>query len=135
MTYEQTHPWITFRLDLRQADWGLWLDLGEAASKCEHLAGAPLQPEVAQRLHEIFLAKGAAGTTAIEGNTLSEAQVLQHIRGELHLPPSQAYLQQEVENIVPAMASLRPLWGQRPRRCSAPSCCADTTGRCWKAWS
>jgi hypothetical protein len=42
MTYEQTHPWITFRLDLRQADWGLWLDLGEAASKCEHLAGAPL---------------------------------------------------------------------------------------------
>jgi len=102
MTYEQTHPWITFRLDLRQADWGLWLDLGEAASKCEHLAGAPLQPEVAQRLHEIFLAKGAAGTTAIEGNTLSEAQVLQHIRGELHLPPSQAYLQQEVENIVRA---------------------------------
>lgn len=102
MTYEQTHPWITFRLDLRQADWGLWLDLGEAASKCEHLAGAPLQPEVARRLHEIFLAKGAAGTTAIEGNTLSEAQVLQHIRGELHLPPSQAYLQQEVENIVRA---------------------------------
>lgn len=102
MTYEQTHPWISFRLDLRQADWGLWLDLGEASSKCEHLAGAPLQPEVAKLLHEIFLAKGAAGTTAIEGNTLSEAQVLQHIRGELELPASQAYLRQEVDNIVRA---------------------------------
>lgn len=99
-TYEQTHPWLTFQLDLQKADWLLWLDLGEAASKCEHLAGAPLQPEVAKRLHEIFLAKGVAGTTAIEGNTLSEAQVLQHIRGELVLPPSQAYLRQEVDNIV-----------------------------------
>jgi Fic family protein len=102
MKFKMTHPWIGFRLDLRQAPWGLWLELGEAASKCEHLAGVPLQPEVARRLHEIFLAKGAAATTAIEGNTLSEEQVLQHLRGQLKLPPSQEYLQREVENIVRA---------------------------------
>jgi len=101
-TFERTHPWITFRLDLRQADWNLWLELGEAASKCEHLAGVPLQPAVAKRLHEIFLAKGAAATTAIEGNTLSEAQVLEHIRGTLKLPLSQDYLKQEVDNIIRA---------------------------------
>ena len=87
-TFEQTHPWLSFRLDLRQADWNLWMELGEAASKGEHLAGVPLQPAVAKRLHEIFLAKGAAATTAIEGNTVSEAQVLEHIRGTLKLPPS-----------------------------------------------
>ncbi len=101
-TYEKTHPWITFRADLRDADAPLWLDLGEIASKCEHLAGAGLRPEVAKELHEIFLAKGAAATTAIEGNTLSEAQVLQLVRGELKLPPSQAYLRQEVDNIIRA---------------------------------
>lgn len=39
-------------------------------------------------------------TTAIEGNTLSEEQVRQQIEGKLKLPPSQQYLQQEIENII-----------------------------------
>jgi len=101
-TFEKTHPWITFRADLSRSEPALWLNFGEAASKCEHLAGVPLRPATADRLHQIYLAKGAAATTAIEGNTLSEAQVLQHIQGTLHLPPSMHYLQQEVDNIVRA---------------------------------
>jgi Fic family protein len=100
MTYEKTHPWIKFQLDLRQAQPHLWLQLGEASSKFEHLAGAPLQPGVAKSLHEIFLAKGVGATTAIEGNTLTETQVLEHVKGTLKLPPSQAYLQREVDNIL-----------------------------------
>lgn len=51
--------------------------LGEAASKCEHIAGVPLRPSVAQELHRLYLAKGALATTAIEGNTLTENEVLQ----------------------------------------------------------
>ena len=102
MKYQETHPWLTFQVDLGRTDARLWLNLGEAASKIEHLAGVPLRPSVAQRLHEIYLAKGAAATTAIEGNTLTEEQVLQHVRGELHLPESQEYLQQEVDNILQA---------------------------------
>lgn len=102
MKYQETHPWITFRVDLSRTDPRLWLDLGEAASKIEHLAGVPLRPSVADRLHEVYLAKGAAATTAIEGNTLTEEQVLQHIRGNLSLPESQEYLQQEVDNILQA---------------------------------
>lgn len=101
-TYETTHPWIKFRADLSKAQPALWLNLGEAASKSEHLAGVPLRPATAKRLHEIYLAKGAAATTAIEGNTLTEAQVLQHVQGKLQLPPSMHYLQQEVDNIVRA---------------------------------
>ena len=62
----------------------------------------PLRPKVAEALHQLYLAKGVLATTAIEGNTLSEEQVLKHLQGELHLPPSQQYLEQEIANIVKA---------------------------------
>lgn len=102
MTSTNTHPWISFRLDMTRAKPTLWMLLGEAASKCEHIAGVPLQPETAERLHSLYLAKGAAATTAIEGNTLTEEQVLKRIEGKLELPPSKEYLGQEVDNIVAA---------------------------------
>lgn len=101
-TFENTHPWISFNLDLRKASPKLWMLLGEAASKCEHIAGVPLRPSTAERLHLLYLAKGAAATTAIEGNTLTEEEVLQHLEGKLTLSPSKEYLTQEVDNIVAA---------------------------------
>jgi Fic family protein len=101
-TYEQTHPWLTFRVDLRGADPDLWLALGEAASKCEHIAQVPLRPVTAKLLHQMYLAKGAAATTAIEGNTLSEAEVRAAVEGTLVVPPSKQYLKQEVENVIEA---------------------------------
>jgi Fic family protein len=101
-TYEQTHPWISFRIDLRQAKPALWMSLGEAASKSEHIAGVPLRPGTAEHLHLLYLAKGVAATTAIEGNSLTEREVLQHLQGKLKLPPSKEYLGQEVSNIVAA---------------------------------
>lgn len=99
-TYERTHPWITFELDLERAPPRLWLALGEARSKCEHLAGVPLKPSMAKHLHEIYLAKGVHATTAIEGNTLNERQILDRISGKEVVPESQKYLEQEVDNIV-----------------------------------
>ena len=51
-------------------------------------------------MHQVFLAKGASATTAIEGNTLSEEDALELIRGELELPPSKEYLGKEIRNIV-----------------------------------
>lgn len=101
-TYERTHPWIQFHLDLRGVDAELWMLLGEARSKCEHLAGVPLRPETARELNQVYLAKGALATTAIEGNTLSEQQVRLQLEGKLELPPSQEYLAREVQNIVDA---------------------------------
>jgi Fic family protein len=53
-------------------------------------------------LHQLYLAKGAAATTAIEGNTLSETEVLEAVEGKLIVPPSKQYLKQEVENIIEA---------------------------------
>lgn len=101
-TYEKTHPWLSFCVSLKDAPPVFWIMLGECHSKCEHLGNAPLRPSVARELHQVFLAKGVQATTAIEGNTLSEEQVLQHLKGELTLPPSQEYLQQEIDNILQA---------------------------------
>lgn len=99
-TYEETHPWISFRLDTTRANYQFWLLLGEAKARCDDLIGVPLQPSEAQRLFLLFLAKGAQATTAIEGNTLSEEEVLQRIEGHRDLPPSKEYLGQEIDNIV-----------------------------------
>ena len=74
--------------------------LGECQSKSEHIANAPLDPEIAEQVHIVYLVKGIRGTAAIEGNTLSEAEIRQQIEGHLTLPPSREYLAQEVENII-----------------------------------
>lgn len=105
--YESSHPWLAFHLDLREAPTELWTLLGEARSKMDHIAGVPLLPDVARDLHQLFLAKGALATTAIEGNTLTEQQVIDHLRGTLELPESQRYLAQEVDNIVAACNAIR----------------------------
>src|SRR5574337_132586 len=101
-TFEKTHPWLTFSVDFSRAASGLWIILGECQSKCEHIAGVPLRPDTAKRLYQLYLAKGVLATTAIEGNTLSEEEVLRHLQGTLKLPPSREYLAQEIDNIVSA---------------------------------
>lgn len=101
-TYETTHPWITFNLDLRRAPYRLWILLGEVQSKCDHIAGVPLQPVTYNELQLVYLAKGAHATTAIEGNTLTEEDALQIIDGTLELPESQKYLEKEITNIIAA---------------------------------
>jgi len=104
--YEASHRWLRFSLDLRPAAPRLWMLLGEAASKCEHIAAVPLEPATAERLHRLYLAKGALATTAIEGNTLTEQEVLAHLEGRLQLPKSKEYLAQEIDNIVRACNEL-----------------------------
>lgn len=101
-TYQETHPWLKFQLDLRRLDYTLWIQLGEVQAKCEQVAGVPLLPDVEEYLHQVFLAKGALATTAIEGNTLSEQDALDLVRGELELPPSKEFLGKEIRNIVNA---------------------------------
>ena len=100
------NPWITFTLNLERATYNLWMLLGEAQSKCEHLAGTPLLPRVARKFQEVFLAKGALATTAIEGNTLTEEEALKRVQGQLELPISKEYLGQEIDNIVSACSNV-----------------------------
>lgn len=102
MKYKETHPWLRFSLDMEAARPEIWMLLGEACSKCQHIAGVPLKPEFAEDLHILYLAKGALATTAIEGNTLTEDEALAHIEGKLSLPPSREYLTKELDNIIDA---------------------------------
>ena len=102
MAYEASHPWITFRLRLDKASSDFWILAGEAKSKCEQIASAPLPPVLQERLHLVYLVKGALATVAIEGNTLSEKQVHQRLEGNLPLPPSQEYLGTEIDNVMSA---------------------------------
>lgn len=78
----------------------MWIMLGECQSKCLHIAGTPLLPETAKKFHTLYVAKGILATTAIEGNTMTEEEVLQLLEGKLRLPPSREYQQQEIANIV-----------------------------------
>jgi len=109
-SYEVSHPWLTFSASrLERATPRLWMLLGECQSKCEHIAGIPLRPDVADKLHHVYLAKGALATTAIEGNTLTEEEALKAVTGKLKVPPSREYLAQEIENILEAY---REIWAQ-----------------------
>ena len=100
--YERTHPWLTFAFDLGRLQHTDWLALGEAAAMIDRIAGAPLDPDVAEEVHRLYLARGALATTAIEGNTLSEAEARGVIDETATLPTSRAYLGQEIRNIVEA---------------------------------
>jgi Fic family protein len=105
--YQETHPWINFRVDLRPAPAELWMLLGEARSKIAHIAGSLLNPEVAREMHIVYLTKGVLATTAIEGNTLSEEEARRRIEGDLDLPPSREYLGREIDNIIAAFNSIK----------------------------
>jgi Fic family protein len=101
-----SHPWLTFELDLKKLSPTAWMLLGEARSKCDHLKGVPLRPETSKLLHEVFLAKGVHATTAIEGNTLSEQEVLKILRKQDQTPKTQQYLKNEITNILDASNSI-----------------------------
>ena len=105
-SYERTHPWLTFSIDLQRLKHTDWLALGEAASMSEHIAGVPLEPQAALDMNRLYLAKGALATTAIEGNTLSEDEARKLIDGALTLPSSRQYLGREIENIIGACNGL-----------------------------
>jgi Fic family protein len=104
--YEETHPWLKFQIDITGRGQMLWMLMGEAKSKCEHIAKAILEPDTSEQLHKIYLAKGALATTAIEGNTLSEEEVMKQVEKTLEVPPSKQYLAQETQNIIDACNSI-----------------------------
>jgi Fic family protein len=116
-SYEESHPWIAF--DARGVNKfhpRLWMQLGEARSKCEHLAGTPLRPNVAQEFYKVTLVKGAQATTAIEGNTLSFEQVAGIYDGSFEAPPSRRYQELEVRNVIDALQDI----GQQVQRGEYP---------------
>lgn len=104
--HQSSHPWLTFELDMNRASPRLWIALGEAQSKCHHIAGVPLQPGLAAKMHQVYLARGLLATTAIEGNTLTVQEVEAFLNNKLKLPPSREYLKQEISNILEGFSTI-----------------------------
>ena len=108
--YISTHPWIDFdasvanRLSARS-----WMHIGEAYARCAELSGTPLAPAVAEALHQHALVRGAQATVAIEGNTLTVEQVRSIHAGEFTAPPSRAYQEREVRNVLEAFGRIDDL--------------------------
>jgi Fic family protein len=107
MTRPEQHPFISFEFDTNRLTPDMWLDLGEAMSKCQHLAGVPLKPARAEEMGAVYLARGVQATTAIEGNTLSEDEVKQIVaKGTAHVGKSRQYQEREVQNVLGAISEM-----------------------------
>jgi len=105
--YLESHPWITFEAtDVNDLNPKTWMLLGEARAMCQALAGVTLPPERAAQLYQVSLVRGAQATTAIEGNTLTQAQVSGILDGTYRAPPSRSYQEREVVNVLEALQSL-----------------------------
>lgn len=94
-------------MDWQKLSSGFWLRLGEAQANCSRISEVPLQPDVAKQLLAVVTSKGAMATAAIEGNTLSEEEVLEAMEGKLVLPPSRDYLKLEIENVLRAFNTVK----------------------------
>lgn len=107
MTRPEQYPFIRFKFSTNLLTPSMWLDLGEAMSKCQHLAGVPLKPGRATEMSSVYLARGVQATTAIEGNTLSEAEVKQIVAvGTAHVGKSREYQEREVQNVLAAIRDI-----------------------------
>jgi Fic family protein len=75
--------------------------LGQCYAYIDSMLNIPIRPDCHQQLLTVSLNKGALATTAIEGNTLTEEELAQIIKGK-DIAPSKRYQQQEVQNIIDA---------------------------------
>ncbi len=100
MKYESSHPWLQFRYEYRLITPYIWTIIGECTSKIDHIVHTPLNAELRALMHDVCLIKGAQATTAIEGNTLTEAQIRSIMEHKSTVPPSFKYQEQEVDNIL-----------------------------------
>jgi Fic family protein len=105
--YEDSHSWVTFNFDTKRLGVQTWAQLGECFSKCQHLVGTPLKPSLADELAKIYLRRGALASAAIEGNSLSEAEVEEILDQKKKLPESQQYLEAEIQNIIHALNDVK----------------------------
>ena len=79
--------------------------LGQCFAYIDSMLNIPIRPDYHQKLLEVSLNKGALATTAIEGNTLTEEELAQILKG-IDLAPSKKYQQQEVKNIIDAFNTI-----------------------------
>ena len=97
----QNYPHIYFSKSWNISN-DLMYKLGECNAIIKSIRFLPLEPSLRVKLLNVSLIKGAQATTAIEGNTLSEEEIIAISEGE-KLPESRKYLEIEVKNVIDAL--------------------------------
>lgn len=99
-----THDFIRFPAKLLHISPRTWLLMGEAQATINAIKAMPLLPFDHEILTRIYLAKALHGTTAIEGNTLSELDVMRIISEPVNLDASQRDDLLQIQNMSEAFA-------------------------------
>ncbi len=76
--------------------------LGQCESLSRCLGDLPIDPDVQHQMRRVSFERGAVATTAIEGNTLTEAELRLRLEGK-ELPESRQYQGTEVMNVLNLM--------------------------------
>jgi len=79
--------------------------LGQCYAYIDSMLNIPIRPDYHRQLLTVSLNKGALATTAIEGNTLTEEELIQILNGK-DIASSKKYQQTEVENIIAAFNTI-----------------------------
>ena len=101
-----THDFIKFppyEVDLRPS---LLILLGEIQSKIDQIARMPIPPAEQDRLKMLYFVRAVHGTTAIEGNTLSEADVEDLLQNPRQSTRGTQYEENEVKNVIGVLNSI-----------------------------
>lgn len=102
LTREYPHLLFKKQWRLKDEDYRV---LGQCDALIKSVNNTPIDPKYHQEIKGVSLIKGAQSTTAIEGNTLTEEEIIKVQNGE-KLQPSKQYQAQEVENILNAFNEL-----------------------------
>jgi Fic family protein len=104
MTLHRDYPHLKFETHWRLNDRSL-IVMGQCISLIRSIDKTPIMPSHYVELMNVAMQKGAQSTTAIEGNTLSDEEIENLLKGK-KLPDSLEYQGIEVENILEAFSEL-----------------------------
>ena len=101
-----THDFISFPAKLSNISAQTWLSMGDAQATINAIKAMPLPPFDHEILTRIYLAKALHGTTAIEGNSLSELDVMRIVSGPVNLDASQGEDLLQIQNMSEAFMTV-----------------------------
>lgn len=99
-----THDFISFPAKLLDISTRTWLLMGEVQASVNAIMALPLSPYDYDVLSRIYLAKALHGTTAIEGNTLSELEVFRIVNEDVSLDAQKGEQLPQIQNMIEAFA-------------------------------
>ena len=101
-----THEFIRFPPYEIKLTASLLMLLGEIQAELNQIAKIPISPQEQHKLKTMYFARAVHSTTAIEGNTLSEDEVLRIIKDIDSSNPATNYDEQEVHNVIDTLSAI-----------------------------